>query len=117
MLSLDDYKRRLQGIEGGTIPVSLALEIVAAAEREVETRAGELTISQAVERSGRSRSWFERRLEGWKVTGLARQMESGVWLLKAAALPDRPHSHPDGYDTALSDEDILAELRADDRAA
>lgn len=116
MLPLDEYKKRLQAIEGGTIPVSLALEIVAAAEHEVETRAGEFTISQAVERSGKSRSWFERRLEGWREEALARQV-AGVWFLKAAVIPTRAHSDPDGYDPSLSDDTILAELRADDQAA
>lgn len=114
--SLPEYRKLLEDVREGTIPAYLALEILAAAEAEIERAQGEFTIAQAVERSGRSRSWFERRLARWAEQGLARK--PGVeWLVKAAAIPPRSVVHPHGFDPALPDAAILGALAADDRAA
>lgn len=114
--SLPEYRSMLEPLGQGTVPAALALEIIAAAEAEIEQAQGEFTIAQAVERSGRSRSWFERRLARWAAIGLARK--PGVeWLVKAAAIPARTAQNPHGFDPSLPDAAILGALAADDRAA
>src|SRR5690606_23474767 len=113
MRSLTEYRAQLEPMEGGTVPVALALEIIHAAEAELEEARGELSIAQAMERSGRSRSYFERRLEGWAKTGDARRV-GRVWLMRAAVVPGRDTADAD---MDASPEDIVASLDRLDRAS
>ena len=113
---LDEYRDRLAGVE--TVRTDLVMEIIDAAEAEIAEAHGEYTIAQAMERSGRSRSWFERRLEKWARNGLARK-PGRDWLIKAAAVPGRPRAASaepaEGFDPAASDDEILRRLAAEDR--
>lgn len=114
MRSLTEYKAMLESLKGGTVPAELALEMLAVAEEEIEQALGEYTLTQAMEKSGKSRGYFERRLEKWAAQGLARK-PGREWLLKAAVVPSRVvHG---GFDPALSDADILAELARMDQVA
>lgn len=113
MRSLTDYRRMLEEIRGGTIPADLGLEIIATAEAAIESAQGELTIAQAMERSGRSRSYFERRVQHWAAQGRARRL-GRVWLVSATVVPGREF---DGSDPSASPEDIVAELDRLDRLA
>jgi integrase len=109
---LDEYRERLEGVE--TVRAELVIEILDVAEAELKEAHGEYTIAQAVERTGKSRSWFERRLETWAANGLARK-PGRDWLIKAAALPNRRRPPWEGFDPAQSDDEILRQLAADDR--
>lgn len=107
MRSLDDYRAMLERIDGGTIPAALGLEIIHTAEAELQEARGEFTVAQAMEKSGRSRSYFERRLSKWAQDGLARK-PGRDWLLKAAAIPGRD-THG-GFDESLSPSEVAAAL-------
>lgn len=105
MTTLERYEATLTQVgEQGTVSVAFAREILAAAREEIEQRAGEFSVTQAVEISGRSRSWFERRLPEWQETGLARKV-GALWLLKAAAIPARTEG-VHGFDPRLGAEAI-----------
>lgn len=105
MRSLVEYRETLERIGDGTVSTDFAREIIDAAVAEIRAAHGEYTITQAVEMSGRSRSWFERRLNDFRMYGLARQLPNGMWLLKAAALPGREHEGS-GFDPALDVDEI-----------
>lgn len=111
---VEQYRERLEGVE--TVRVDLVHEILDVMEAELEEAHGEYTIDQAVEMSGRSRSFFERRLDDLEERGLARK-PGRDWLIKAAAIPDRERkSLPgDGFDEDASDDEILRRLAEDDR--
>lgn len=104
-LSLEEYRRRLAGVE--TVRRELVEEILDVAEAELDSAHGEFTISQAVAMSGRSRSWFERRLERWEERGLARK-PGRDWLLKAAVIPRRAGER--GFDPRLPADEIARRL-------
>lgn len=114
--TLARYRETLEQVRGGTVPAELALEILDAAEQEIAHAHGEYTLAQAMAMSGRSRSWFERRLPDFEARGLARRA-GRVWLLKRAAIPERATFDRDGFDPGVSDEDILRRLRERDQAA
>jgi hypothetical protein len=110
--TLDDYRKTLEQIGGGTVSVEFVRAVLEAADAEIEARSGEFTVTQAVEISGRSRSWFERRLRGMERDGLARQLAPhGVWLLKGAAIPSRG-SVTRGFDPRLDENTIADRLVA-----
>lgn len=111
--TLARYRETLEQVRGGTVPAELALEILDAAEQEIAHAHGEYTLAQAMAMSGRSRSWFERRLPDFEARGLARRA-GRVWLLKRAAIPERATFDRDGFDPGVSDEDILRQLRQRD---
>lgn len=113
---LTRYRETLEQVRGGTVPAELALEILDAAEQEIAHAHGEYTLSQAMAMSGRSRSWFERRLPDLEARGLARRV-GRFWLLKRAAIPERATYSRDGFDPGVSDEDILRQLREREQAA
>lgn len=113
---LSRYRETLERIRGGTVPAELALEILDAAEAELAHAHGEYTLTQAMAMSGRSRSWFERRLPDLEAQGLARRA-GRIWLLKRAAIPERETFARGGFDPAASDEEILRRLREHDEEA
>ena len=86
--SLAQYKAQLEGMDGGTVPVSMVREIIDVAEEEIEARQHSLTISEAMLRSGRSRSFFEHRMKGWKADGHA-QKRGTQWFIAAEVVPVR----------------------------
>lgn len=106
MRSLTEYRETLERIGDGTVSVEFARGILDAAERELVQTGGELTITQAVEMSGRSRSWFERHANQLAAEGLARKLSNGMWLVKVAAA--RRASDPGAFDPGL-DADSIAE--------
>jgi hypothetical protein len=108
--SMDEYRQTLDRIGAGTVSAEFAREILEAAEREIEARSGEFTVTQAVELSGRSRSWYERRLPDLEESGLARKV-GAVWLLKAAAIPTR-RADDDGFDPLMTPEEIANRMAA-----
>jgi hypothetical protein len=110
--SLQQYREKLKGVE--TIRAELALEIIDAAEAEIEQAHGEYSLAQAVGLSGRSRSWFERRLPQWNKQGLARKV-GRVWLIKRAAIPARKRARK-GFDPKL-EVDAIVQALADEDAA
>lgn len=112
MRSLTEYREMLDRIKGGTIPATLALEIVEAWEQDVEQAQGEYTITQAMEVSGRSRGWFHRRVESWAQQRLARKLPSGQWLVRTAAVPRRRVLPRGGIDPSLSPRDAARRLLA-----
>lgn len=117
--SLEHYRNQIAALAeagAGSVSLGFAEELYQAAVAELEQAHGEFTIAQAVEKSGRSRSWFERRLAGWAEEGLARKPGT-EWLLKAATIPPRLSADPHGFDPGLSDDAILARLAEDDKAA
>lgn len=105
MRSLTEYRALLERLRGGTVPVDTALDIIEAAEREIQLAGGEVTLRQAMLRTGRSRSWFEARLPGWQEMGLARK-PGRDWLIKEAALPERREAEAGPFDEALSPEEL-----------
>jgi len=57
-----------------------------------------LTLAEAIERSGRSRNYFEKglaslggkpRLEHWEATGSAERTAEGLWLIHPSVVPER----------------------------
>jgi hypothetical protein len=97
-MTLDDYRTRLDGV--ATVDVALVHEILDLAETEIEQAQGEYTLAQAVALSGRSRSYFERRLGVWAEQRVARKAGT-VWLIRRAAIPDaRPGLGPYSPDQA-----------------
>lgn len=116
MTPLADYRETLERVRGGTVPATLALEILDVAEREIERVHGEHTLTDAMAMSGRSRSWFERRLPEWERQGLARRA-GRIWLVKHGVIPHRELEVAAGFDPATSDDEILRRLRASDEAA
>lgn len=115
MRSLTEYRAMLEQLKGGTIPADLALEIVHAAEEAIEAARGELTLAQAMERSGKSRSYFERRVEDWSKQGMARKL-GRTWLVRMAVVSSREQLQG-GFDPATPDDEILAALERMDRLA
>ncbi len=114
MRSLSEYRDMLESIDGGTVPVAFAAEILDAAESEIHSAHGEYTLLQAMERSGRSRSYFERRIASLAARGLARK-PGREWLLRAAAIPSREvHG---GFDPSLSPNELADALDLLDRAS
>lgn len=113
MRSLTEYRALLEPMKGGTVPAEFALEIIHTAEAEIEVARGELSIAQAMERSGRSRSYFDRRVPEWARTGDARQV-GRVWLIRAAVVPGSDYG---GAPVDATPEDIVAELERLDRAS
>lgn len=109
MRSLTEYRETLERIGSGTVSVEFAREMLDAAEREVAKTVGEYTITQAVEMSGRSRSWFERHVERFAAEGLARKL-GNVWLVKGAAIPRRGET--DAFDPAMDVDSIADRLVA-----
>lgn len=105
--SLSDYRDRLEVMDGGLVPVSLALDIIDQAEEEMESRLWALTIPEAMEVSGRSRSYFERRLAGWVKAGTARK-RGGRWFLNREVVPSRGGRSREGFDPATPT-DVLAD--------
>lgn len=114
MKTLTEYEQTLEKIGSGAVSIEFAREILEAAKAELAEAGGEFTITQAVELSGRSRSWFERRLPELAAAGTARQLPGGLWLLKRAAIPSR-WKEGDGLDPAL-DTETLAERVLEDVA-
>ena len=113
MRSLQEYRDTLDKIGAGTVSADFAREILDAAEAELEEARGEFTLAQAMEKSGRSRSYFERRMPDLAARGLARK-PGREWLLKAAAIPAREvHG---GFDPALSVNELVDALDDLDRA-
>ena len=110
-LSISEYRTLLERVDGGTVPARLALEIVDAAEKELDAAHGEYTVSQAMHMSGRSRSWFERRLPEWRKQKLARRV-GRVWLLKRGAIPIK-RAGDEGFDVSLSPEEVARRLLAE----
>ena len=87
MTDLHTYRTALEAMPSGSlIPVEYAREVVQCAIREAT--AGELTMQQAIEASGRSRSWIAKRVRGWAAQGLARQV-GNAWIISPAALPKK----------------------------
>lgn len=113
MNSLQQYREKLEGVE--TIRAELALEIIDVAEAEIEQAHGEYSMAQAVGLSGRSRSWFERRLAAWNRQGLARRV-GRVWLIKRGAIPMRQRAAK-GFDPTLEIDAIVDALADEDRVA
>ncbi|HET7321677.1 MAG TPA: hypothetical protein VFI96_04210 [Longimicrobiaceae bacterium] len=114
MRSLPEFRQMLERLKGGTIPAELGLEIIAAAEEEIEQAVGEFTLAQAMERSGKSRSYFQRRLSTWAAQGLARR-PGREWLLKAAVIPRREvHG---GFDPSLSADEVTDAIWSQVRVA
>jgi len=109
--SLAEFRRSLEMVDGGTIPVSLALEIIDQAEEEIETREIALTMQEAMERSGRSRAYFERRLARWLKDGHARK-RGGRWFIAAEVVPYRSGKPGDGFDPSTPTEQIADQLLA-----
>lgn len=105
--SLPEYRAMLETMKGGTVPAELALEIVQAAEDEVRLAHGELTIAQAMERSGKSRSYFERRVQRWAESGMARK-PGREWLIRVAVIPSREVQG--GFDPSLSANELADAL-------
>lgn len=101
--SLQEYREDLARIDGGTVPVAYAREILEAADAALREAEGEYTLAQAMERSGKSRSYFERRVRRWTAEGLARK-PGREWLLKAAAIP--PRVVHGGFDPSLSADEV-----------
>lgn len=112
MRSLTEYREMLERLEGGTVPVAFAQEILQAAEDQLQQAQGEHTITRAMELSGKSRGWFMRRLDAWAAQGLARRVEGGPWLVKDAVVPRRRPLASGGVDPSLSDEEIYRQLMA-----
>jgi hypothetical protein len=110
MRSLEEYRAELTRLEGGTIPVTYAMELLDSADAAVAASRGEYTVSRAVELSRRSRSWIKRRLADWQAKGLARQLDDGTWLVKDAALPRAAVVPRGGFDPALGPEEIARRL-------
>lgn len=108
MTSLTEYRQTLERIRAGTVSIEFAREILDAAEAEIQERSGEFTITQGVELSGRSRSWFERRLPLLVQQGLARKVGT-AWLLKGAAIPAR-RAEGDEFDPMLDADEIARRL-------
>lgn len=109
--SLAEYRKLLEEMEGGLVPARFALDIVLAAEAELQSGAGECTVRQAMRDSGRSRSWFERRLPAWAAQGLARK-DGGIWLLKRAAVPDSRGARARAYSSDADAAEIASALLA-----
>lgn len=109
--SLEEYRRSLELVQGGTIPVALALEIIDQAEEEIETRAVALTLQEAMDVSGRSRSFFERRLAGWLRDGTARK-RGGRWFIDRAVVPYRSGKPREGFDPSMPTDQIADRLLA-----
>lgn len=107
--SLQEYRDRLNGV--ATVSVELVREIIDVAEAEIETAHGEFSLSQAVGISGRSRSWFERRLPTWQIQGLARKV-GRVWLLKRAIIPSRRQTARGAFDPSTPNDSIIDSLLA-----
>jgi len=115
--NLSEARAIMERLEGGTVPVATVLEIIQLAEDELSQARGEFTLTQAMEMSGRSRAWFERRLPEWVQKGMARR-PGRDWLIKGAVIPLRESTLPrHGFDPRLSDEQIMARLRASFKAA
>lgn len=114
MRSLTEYRAMYEDMAGCTVPVERILEVIAAAEAEVEDARGEFTLAQAMEKSGRSRSYFERRVRQWAAEGLARK-PGREWLLKGSVIP--PRIVHGGFDPSLSAEELVDELDRIDRLA
>lgn len=112
MSRLDEYRDTLERVRGGTVPTGLALEILDVAEAELEHAHGEYTLAQAMEMSGRSRSYFERRLPRLAREGLARK-PGREWLIRRAAIPGKPEASDEGFDPDMPVEDIVSGLLAD----
>jgi len=114
MRSLDDYRAMLESMKGGTIPAELGLEIIAQARAEIEEAGGEFTLAQAIERSGRSRSYFERRARQWAAQGFARK-PGREWLIKGVVIPSRVvHG---GFDPSLSADEVVDAIWKSTRVA
>ena len=96
---LAQFKAQLQGLEGGTVPVSYVLEMLETAEHEIEARKYAVTIPEAILKSGRSRSYFERRLKAWVEEDRA-QKRGRQWFLDAEVVPQRKRrgSQDEGFD-------------------
>jgi len=109
MTRLDEYREKVEAIAPGTVSTDFALEILDAAVEEVEAAESEVTLPLAMERSGRSRSYFERRLPRWAAEGLAVK-RGRDWFIKVSAVPPRRADHREGYDPALPPEEIAHQL-------
>lgn len=112
MAGLREYRDKLAGLEGGTVPTALALEIIDAGLQEVAAAETEYTLTDACALSGRSRSFFERRLAMWEAQGLARR-SGRTWLLKRGTIPARRRGvlvGGRGYDPALTPEELADAL-------
>lgn len=99
MTTLTQYRKKLEDMDGGTVPVSLVREIIDVAEEEIEARQHALTLPEAMLRSGRSRAFFERRLKDWQDKGLA-QKRGRQWFIAAEVVPVRrgQGSQDEGFD-------------------
>lgn len=109
--SLADYRDRLEVMDGGLVPVSLALDIIDRAEEEIETRSLAITIPEAMDLSGRSRSYFERRLAGWVLAGSARK-RGGRWFLNREVVAAPVGRRKEGFDPSTPTELIADDLLA-----
>jgi hypothetical protein len=109
--SLDEYREWVEQMRGGAVPAETVLEIIALAEAELLEAHGEVTLTQAVRDSGRSRSWWTRRLTSLAARRLARK-SGGVWLIRAAAVPTRETNRGRGFDPDLSADEIARRLVA-----
>ncbi len=105
--TLAEYRELLEEMRGGTVAVDYVLdEIIAAAEREIARSGVELTLSQAMSLSGRSRSYFEARLAKWQEQGLARK-PGRDWLISRVVVPVRRQPGGEGLlDPDMSPEEI-----------
>ena len=90
----------LEFARGHTVPADAVIEAIAPVIEEMEDATGGLpgewlSLSRAMERSGRSATWFREpldtlggksRLKAWEASGLARQ-EGRAWFISAQVVP------------------------------
>lgn len=112
--TLEAYRDTLERIGTGTVSVDFAREILDVAESELEEAHGEYTLAQAIQMSGRSRSYFDRRLERWAADGLARK-PGREWLIRRAVIPAPPAVTEEGFDPSTPEDEILRRLDEDDQ--
>lgn len=110
MRSLDEYRQTLEKIGEGTVSVAFAREILDVAEKQLEQAEAQHTIQRAMEISGKSRGWFNRRLPDWERQNLARRLGGGLWLVRDVVVPRRRPLPSGGMDPSLSDDEIIRRL-------